>query len=92
MALSTSLEIYAEILIGKPETQNINEKIETVLNKPKKELDLIGYYKLVFNSIGMLKILDQNNIAEFKKMLDQSISIILFIFLRLFLLILYRLS
>ena len=53
----------------------MSEKINTLIEKPVSQLELIDYYKLIFNAVKLLKNLDQNCLNEFKTLIEQSIKI-----------------
>ena len=66
-------EIYAELLIQDVNNLEImHDKIQSLLNKPKTQVDLIEYYKLIFDCLKVIKNIDQNRLNDFKFLLEQS--------------------
>ena len=66
-------EIYAELLIQNLDNlEKMNDKIQSLLSKPKNQIDLIEYYQKIFNALKLIKNLDQNLVNDFKVLLEQS--------------------
>jgi hypothetical protein len=66
-------EIYAELLIQNLDNlEKMNDKIQSLLSKPKNQIDLIEYYQKIFNALKLIKNLDQNLVNDFKILLEQS--------------------